>query len=1188
MSDGKYDFCVSFLPQTAGTYYVRVEGWSRATEETYTMSYGIGVENQPGFISPIIELERETVSGTQTDPVRIDIDINDDAETWTFYPNNRPSWISEITIKDSDNQVLHTIGNSSVSYTFTKNVTLCIEFQVNTTSAARSWDDFLVASGNIFRILLTQEGTNRPAKPEGVTASEGDYQDRVKVHWNTVQRAKYYRVYRATSEDGTLSPVTAWLENRTDAYDTGMEIGQKYWYAVQASANVNGSEPSEYSDRVVGYAGELPDTREYTLKVENGRGSTSAHKGDVIEIEANNAPTGQRFIKWTGDTSTVDDVTKKKTTVTMPAANITVTASFVDEGNRSPFENDPIVRYPNTPFMDLYLQVTIDGQQPAALDWLAVYTVDRPDSDNRMEKRGEIILKECMDGNPVLLRLYWNSTDEYLKFFVWDSATNDILVCDSIGDFHPAMQDPGDPHPAQAGYSRENPLQIDVSHHGTPYGAPKRHPNIPFFDAFVKATLFGDYASKGDRIAVYCEDDGELRGVATVSNNEGKPIKLTIQRGKREPEKMITRIYDIDAMRDDQQSSLAQSDLGTNYVLGREYDALTKLPGSEQWEDFWNTTSEDMLGTPDSPVELKVDNDNRKLELDFNNGWTAFSFNLIPQGDDAKKFETLFGSDFNKVQAIQATEEELSYRKNGYSDAEFTQLNEARQYWLHMAEPGKLTIENGVVCDETNCDRAAKTGTDGGFVIEGDKGISIVTYLPQETGLAEEYFASLLEENARPVDPNRPNEKRFMLDHIEASSGGILYPTSGEGKTTLEIVKPGDVFWVFTKPGSKSTRFYSHVPSAQSLMKAREKIRTLKTLPNDWTVGTPWNETQNPNLKRYEVKLTYFGEPQNEENSNLYVAAFVRENEADPQSEHLISNPAYPQFNNLGLEADCVVSLDFFEGLSKDYTVYFKVFDEGNGQIYKVKESYKLSHIRNRNYNRVDENGRPQAVDEPLAISVTEDENSYPEYTITFDLSTENGRMTAELLPRINRESIPNDDKDKILIQQIRRNSSYKAIQIPRVCTPLVGYTCYYQVDLIKVTKSATYHVIFEQMNTSYQSSVNGEIYLNLNDLDENSSGYVDSDELLHFRSLLNRYYGKNPNNRQYPFIYYNTPEEQKEKGIMVGRPHLFDTNQDWYIDSDEYIEARSFMNRYFKLPAKRIPNAGHGYGTGYKYLEER
>jgi len=64
----------------------------------------------------------------------------------------------------------------------------------------------------------------------------------------------------------------------------------------------------------------------YALTVVNGSGSGLYTAGTVVSISANPPPAGQSFVNWTG--ATVTNPNSASTTITMPAANTTVTANF--------------------------------------------------------------------------------------------------------------------------------------------------------------------------------------------------------------------------------------------------------------------------------------------------------------------------------------------------------------------------------------------------------------------------------------------------------------------------------------------------------------------------------------------------------------------------------------------------------------------------------------------------------------------------------------------------------------------------------------------------------------------------------------------------------------------------------------------------------------------------------------------
>jgi Divergent InlB B-repeat domain len=69
----------------------------------------------------------------------------------------------------------------------------------------------------------------------------------------------------------------------------------------------------------------------YSLTVVSGSGSGSYAAGAVVNISANAPPAGQSFSNWTG--ASVANPTSASTTLTMPAANTTVTANYAPTSN---------------------------------------------------------------------------------------------------------------------------------------------------------------------------------------------------------------------------------------------------------------------------------------------------------------------------------------------------------------------------------------------------------------------------------------------------------------------------------------------------------------------------------------------------------------------------------------------------------------------------------------------------------------------------------------------------------------------------------------------------------------------------------------------------------------------------------------------------------------------------------------
>jgi hypothetical protein len=101
------------------------------------------------------------------------------------------------------------------------------------------------------------------------------------------------------------------------------------------------------------------DTVTYSLTVNNGLGSGSYDAGSTVDIDAQASPAGQEFDQWIGDTEHLSDVNAASTSLTMPAADVTVTATYrTVTGGASSFQpTDDAYLQGTTRFNDNYLKV---------------------------------------------------------------------------------------------------------------------------------------------------------------------------------------------------------------------------------------------------------------------------------------------------------------------------------------------------------------------------------------------------------------------------------------------------------------------------------------------------------------------------------------------------------------------------------------------------------------------------------------------------------------------------------------------------------------------------------------------------------------------------------------------------------------------------------------------------------------
>jgi hypothetical protein len=102
------------------------------------------------------------------------------------------------------------------------------------------------------------------------------------------------------------------------------------WYTphtVSVSLPPDGNSASVTMDATK--AIDLYATPRYTLTVNSGSGSGQYGEGDAADVEADAPAGGMAFDAWTGDTGGLDDPTSAATTLTMPAADVEITATYV-------------------------------------------------------------------------------------------------------------------------------------------------------------------------------------------------------------------------------------------------------------------------------------------------------------------------------------------------------------------------------------------------------------------------------------------------------------------------------------------------------------------------------------------------------------------------------------------------------------------------------------------------------------------------------------------------------------------------------------------------------------------------------------------------------------------------------------------------------------------------------------------
>ncbi len=135
----------------------------------------------------------------------------------------------------------------------------------------------------------------------------------------------------------------------------------------------------------------------FSLVVTNGSGDGDHAKGASIIITADAAPSGKEFDKWTGDTGYLADPNSSTTTVTMPAQDITVTATYKDKGPIIKKDNFMVISSWEAGVGEQGSSVTIDSSQKA--DTILSASMDLKTSDETNSKWAWAKISGYADGN---------------------------------------------------------------------------------------------------------------------------------------------------------------------------------------------------------------------------------------------------------------------------------------------------------------------------------------------------------------------------------------------------------------------------------------------------------------------------------------------------------------------------------------------------------------------------------------------------------------------------------------------------------------------------------------------------------------------------------------------------------------------------------------------------------------------
>jgi hypothetical protein len=163
---------------------------------------------------------------------------------------------------------------------------------------------------------------------DGFTSASGDY--------CFAKSGEIYAIYLpdggATKLDLKTSPASytvRWFNPRL-----GGSLDKGTVHTITGPGQVSiGMPPSEWDKDWAALLKRTSEVKSYKLTVNGGAGSGTYPVGSAVDIAAGPAPKGKAFLHWAGDVRTIEDVRSPRTTLLMPGADATLSATY---GERPP------------------------------------------------------------------------------------------------------------------------------------------------------------------------------------------------------------------------------------------------------------------------------------------------------------------------------------------------------------------------------------------------------------------------------------------------------------------------------------------------------------------------------------------------------------------------------------------------------------------------------------------------------------------------------------------------------------------------------------------------------------------------------------------------------------------------------------------------------------------------------------
>ncbi len=207
-----------------------------------------------------------------------------------------------------------TDGTGDGSYTPGQIITI----RANTPATGKTFDKWI---GDIDYVASVTSATTTVVIPEKPIILIATYKDKVaETYTLTVNNG----VGSGTYAQGVNVTITAKESASGMVFDKW--TGDTEYISSINSPMVTVTMPA----RAISLTATYKNSATYTLTVTNGTGGGTYVEGKQVTITANAPATGEIFDKWIGNTAYIVSATSSTTTVTMPGANIALTATYKD------------------------------------------------------------------------------------------------------------------------------------------------------------------------------------------------------------------------------------------------------------------------------------------------------------------------------------------------------------------------------------------------------------------------------------------------------------------------------------------------------------------------------------------------------------------------------------------------------------------------------------------------------------------------------------------------------------------------------------------------------------------------------------------------------------------------------------------------------------------------------------------